>query len=57
MTRGTRQLAIAIPLAIVYLLMLVGWVGVPLVQESTASAILPVVSCTAGDWPGGMVSG
>jgi dolichyl-phosphate mannosyltransferase polypeptide 3 len=43
MSRGTRQLAIALPLVLVYLLMLLGVVPVPLISEQRSGEILPVV--------------
>lgn len=46
MTRATRQLTVAIPLVLLYLLMLLGVLPAPVVSEQTASAILPVVSDT-----------
>ncbi|KAI9634284.1 dolichol-phosphate mannosyltransferase subunit 3 [Dioszegia hungarica] len=43
MTRATRQLTVAIPLVLLYLLMLLGVLPAPVVSEQTASAILPVI--------------
>lgn len=44
MTRATRQLTLALPLVLVYFLMLLGVLPVPFVSKTTASAIIPVVS-------------
>jgi hypothetical protein len=44
MTRATRQLSLALPFVVIYLLMLGNVIPVPLVSEKTATAILPVVS-------------
>lgn len=43
MTRATRQLAIALPVVVVYLLMLLGVIGVPVISEQRAGEVLPVV--------------
>ena len=43
MSRATRFLALAIPLAIVYLLALLGVLPVPLISSAHASLLLPVV--------------
>jgi hypothetical protein len=51
MSRGTRQLTLALPLVVLYLLMLVGVVPVPLMSDSRAGDILPVVSRTYPDMP------
>lgn len=44
MSRGTRFITLAIPLTIIYLLMLIGILPVPLVSQELADQILPVVS-------------
>lgn len=44
MTRAIRFLTIVIPLTIIYLLMLAHILPVPLLSQTTADQILPVVS-------------
>lgn len=44
MSKGTRFLTVAVPVALVYLLMLASILPVPFVDADTASLILPVVS-------------
>lgn len=44
MSRGTRFLTLAIPVALVYILMFFGVLPVPLLSQESADQILPVVS-------------
>lgn len=51
MTKATRFLTIVVPAVIVYLLMLINVLPLPLVSNSTAQQILPVVCLPAGLGP------